>query len=105
MQLAITRDDADRIVAIRVRMDGTGVRKSGRRLRQRLVRGYRRSHAWIESLAGSAWHAMTSLAVAARTAIPHARVRRDSLGRPQAVVLQFGPGVVVSDNGALAEMP
>src|SRR5580765_6712971 len=92
MQLAVTRDDAHRVVAIRVRLDGAGMRGTGRNVRKRLssVPGS------IARLGRTAWNRTSNLAGAARTAVPRARFRRDSLGRPQAVVLQFGADLTVS---------
>ena len=87
MQLTITKDDADRIVAIRVRMDGSRVRGTGRNVWQHVSS----APTHFATLARSAWNATWNLADATRTAVPRARLQRDSLGRPQAVVVRFGP--------------
>jgi homopolymeric O-antigen transport system permease protein len=101
MQLSFTRDDADRIVAIRVRMDGAGIRQAGRNARQQLAQ----ARAGAGSLARSAWHAIPHLVEAAREAVPAAQLRRDGHGRPEAVVLRFGidPAVSVRSIAAIPE--
>jgi homopolymeric O-antigen transport system permease protein len=86
MQLTITRDDADRIVAIRVRMNGSGVRGAGRNV-WRQIGG---APAYFIGVMHSLWSATPNPVDVARGAIPRARLRRDADGRAQAVVVNFG---------------
>ena len=104
MQLTVTRDDADRVVAIRLRMDGSRIRGIGRDVWRQLA------GVPIRAVTLALWvlNATRSAGKAVRMAIPRARLRRDPLGRMQALVLRFGsdttaPSSTLATTGTLLE--
>jgi lipopolysaccharide transport system permease protein len=74
-------------------MDGSGLRRIGRTVLQSVLN----APTYIGSRTHAVWSATWHLAGAARTAVPRAQLRRDSVGRPQAVVLRFGSDPTLAD--------